>query len=166
MVLERFISDFYCKNGKILPDGPGYGDEANRIINAIHRMYGWLYEQLILAEVAFVYKDYTDVVYFAFNAFDITRYRTAMETSGLEDADLACRYIFDEKRIPCRFSGAIELTAPMKTFRSVNDVVSSSWECMLVRHLNTEAAYEVLNVFKERGAKAAIQATYDKHTWN
>ena len=165
MVLERYISDFFCKDGKILPHGPGYGEEANRIITAVHRMYGWLYEQLILAEFAFVYKDYDDVVYFAFNTVDISRYRAAMEESGLEDAPLACKYIFDKERTPCRFSGAIELTAPMMTYRSVNDVVSRSWECMLVRHLNNEAAYEVLEIFKKQGAKAAILATYNMHTW-
>lgn len=160
--MERIISDFYIKIDTRKWDDP----KVARRVTAINKLFGWLYDQRILHDVAFVIKDYEDICYFAFDVNDIAKYRKDMENSGIEDADVATSYIFDVEYTPCLFSGAIELTDSMQTFRSSNEVVSKSWECLLIRHMNSESANEILRVKKEQGVKAAILAMYNKHTWN
>jgi hypothetical protein len=160
----RIIADSYMKENPQLytvrPDDLR-GQEANREILAVNAMYGWLYREGFLRQVSFEIRDYPEVTHFAFDTKDLEPYRAAMENSGVKDADLSVRLIFDEKYTPCIYSGAIELTWSMKTYRSNSGCVSSSWECAFVRWLNTEGADEVSAVQREKGSRAAISKAFE-----
>ena len=84
----------------------------------------------------------------------------------MDKAALAVRYIFDEPCRPCIYSGAIELGWTMNTYRSVDGCVGRSWECSLIQELNTKAIYDIGDIRKEKGIKAAVKALYEKMDWN
>lgn len=159
-LLERVISDSYTKGEKQIW-GSDKTDEFNRRILAVNDMYGWLYQQGILRQVCFEWKDYSDITYFAFNAQKLAPYRTQMENSGLSDAALAVQYIFDEDRRPCLYSGAIELGWTMRTYRDFDGTVGKSWECDLVSHLDSPTVLEIEEIRERDGIQAAIHSVFE-----
>ena len=162
--MERIICDSFEK-GKVSQwtlDADSPSTQAfNRKIKAVNNMFAWLYEKGILDKIAFEMKDYVDVTYFALDAKDLAPYREEMVSSGLEDADLAVQHIFDEEYSPCMFSGAIELTWMMRTYRDFDGTVSRSWECDLCRHLNSSAVLDVEEVKESRGVKEAVKLAFE-----
>ena len=162
--MERIISDAYVKKNKhIFGDDPT--EPYNQKILAINAMYGWLYEQGILEKVCFEFKDLPNVTQFAFCVKDLEPYRQEMSAADLPKADLAVTEIFDTYYSPCVYSGVIQLSWPMSTYRNVDGCVGRSWECDLIKGLNTKAIYDVLAVKEERGTVAAVKALYEKYIW-
>lgn len=162
--MERIICDTYVKGEKHVwssdKDNPS-NQEFNRKILAVNEMYGWLYEKGILRDISFEFKDYSDVTFFALDVKDLEPYRVDMAASGLKDVDVALQHIFDEYYTPCEYSGAIELGWTMRGYRDVDGTVSRSWECGLVKGLNTGSAYDVLSALEEHGVKAAVKAAFE-----
>ena len=165
----RILVDSYTKGEKYLfGSTPSQREENaafNRRISAVNRMYGWLYDQGILGKVSFEFKDYSSDTEFALDVRDLIPYRQAMENSGIEDAETAVYYIFDADCTPCHYSGAIELGWTMSTYRNVDGCVGRSWECGLIRGLNTDGIYEVSRVREEKGTKEAVKALFAQYTW-
>lgn len=162
--MSRIICDTYIKGEKrIWGDDPS--TEFNQKIVAVNNLYGWLYEKGILQEAAFEMKDYADVAYFAVDASHLLPYRQQMEASGSPDALLAVRHIFDEYYTPCTYSGAIELGWTMMSYRDVDGCVGRSWECGLIKCLDTEGIYEVANVMDEAGPKEAVKKLFLQFDW-
>ena len=165
LFMARIIADIYTKGSKhIWGDDPG--DEFNQRILAVNDMYGWLYNQGILEKVSFEFKDYDDATFFALDAKDLAPYRVEMEASQAKGAALAVRHIFDEDYTPCTYSGAIELGWTMMSYRSVDGCVGRSWECGLVKGLNTDGIYEVADVRDGQGVKAAVQFLFSQFDWS
>jgi len=160
----RFIVDTYSKD-----ESRFFGDDPNNPLNtrikAANAMYGWLYEKGILEKESFEYKDYRTATHFAIDAEKLRPYRTEMENSGLPDAKLAAHHILDETYTPCLYSGAIQLTWPMSTYRNVDGSVGRSWECSLITSLNTRGIYEISDIREAQGTKAAISALFSKFIW-
>ena len=73
----------------------------NRKVKSCYDMYQWLYKNDILRKEAFLYTENSSMeeleVSFAIDTENLLPYRKKMETSGVKDADLACRYIFGEQ---------------------------------------------------------------------
>ena len=73
----------------------------NRKVKSCYDMYQWLYKNDILRKEAFLYTENSSMeeleVSFAIDTENLLPYRKKMETSGVKDADLACRYIFGDK---------------------------------------------------------------------
>ncbi len=163
--MTRIILDTYIAKDKQL-----FGDDPYSILNtkiqAVNRMYGWLNEQGILDKVTFELKHYDRGLCFAFDAEDLKPYRSQMVQSGIKDADLAVQHIFDERYTPCLYSGVIQLTWPMFSYRDVDGCVGKSWECDLIKGLNTKAIYEVNSVKEAEGIKAAAKALFGYYIWN
>ena len=163
--MDRIISDAYIKGEKMI-----YGDdpseEMNQKILAINDMYGWLYNQGILEKVSFVFLDYPEGTHFALDVKDLYAYRSAMENSGVPGASLAVYGIFDEAISPCMYSGAIEPSVSMATYREVDGCVGRSWECSLIQALDTKGIYDVLAMKESCGTEAAVKAMYGKFKWN
>lgn len=164
IVLTRIICDTYSKKEKQL-----FGDDPtsdfNQKILAVNNLYGWLYDRGILEKVSFEFKDHPDWTCFAFDARDLFPYRAEMEESGVEGAVLAAHHIFDEPYSSCLYSGAIELGWMMSTYRDVDGCVGRSWECDLIKGLNTEAIYDISKVKDERGVKEAVRAMFAFYDW-
>lgn len=158
--MERIICDRYQKIEK-----PLFGDDLNAEFNqkivAVNTMYGWLYEQGLLEKVSFEFKDYSSATYFAFDAQDLLPYREAMESSGIDGAKLAASHIFDVEYSPCIYSGSIELSWTMFSYRSFDGTVSRSWENELCRHLNSSAVLDVAAAREAKGVKAAVQLSFE-----
>ena len=162
--MERIIVDRYVKGEKhIWGNDPNM--EFNKKILCINEMFGWLYNQGILEKVSFEFKDYSDCAHFAVDTKDLTVYRDQMEASGLPNASLAVRHIFDEPYTPCQYSGAIELGWTMSSYRDVDGSVGRSWECGLVQSLNTEGIYDVLNMQQKSGVKEAVKTLFASLDW-
>lgn len=162
--MVRIISDTYVKGNK-----PIWGDDPNTPFNqkvlAVNNIYGWLYQRGILEKVSFEFKDYPEGTHFAFNAKDLEPYRKEMEACGVKDAALAVHHIFDEPYTPCVYSGAIELGWSMSSYRNVDGCVGRSWECGLIRMLDTAGIYRVADVRDEQGVKAAVHALFSEFDW-
>ena len=162
--MERIICDIYIK-GEKQTWGSDKTDEFNRRILAINNMYGWLYQQGILEKASFQWKDYLAGTYFALDVKDLAPYRSQMENSGIPDAELAVQHIFDREYSPCHYSGAIQLSWTMSTYRSVDDCVGHSWECGLIQGLNLPAIYGIQAVLEAQGPKAAVSAAFAIFKW-
>lgn len=161
--MERIICDTYVKGEKHIwsADKDDWSSqEFNQKILAVNEMYGWLYKKGILREIAFEFRDYPDAMFFALDVKDLEPYRQVMAESGLKDADVAVRHIFDEYYTPCEYSGAIELGWTMAGYRDVDGCVGRSWECGLLKGLDARAAHDVLRVQEEKGTKEAVKAAF------
>ena len=128
-------------------------------------MYAWLYENGFLQKAAFEFKDYAEAAYFAVDACALLPYRSQMETSGSPNALLAVRHIFDEPYTPCTYSGAIELGWTMMSYRDVDGCVGRSWECGLIKCLDTEGIYDVAKVMDESGVQEAVKKLFLQFDW-
>ena len=162
--MSRVICDCYIKGDKHLWSNPNNNPDTaafNRKIVAVNNMYGWLYEQGILEKVSFVFKDYLSECSFAFDAKDLEPYRAKMVQNGVPDAALAVQHIFDEPYAPCRYSGAIDLSWTMMSYRDFDGTVSRSWECDLAKHLNSDAVLDVEDVKNTSGVREAVKLMFE-----
>lgn len=162
--MSRIISDFYAKeDSRLLGKNPS--SEFNQKVTAVNNMYGWLYENGLLQQVSFVYKDYAAYTYFAFDVDDLKPFRSAMEKSPVKGASLAIYHIFDLECTPCRYSGAIQPGWRMATYRNVDGCVGRSWECDMVEELNTETVEKIFEVKTKSGTRAAVEYMYNLFDW-
>lgn len=162
--MDRIILDYYDKDTKQLWDLDAESLDTRRFnekILAVNNMYGWLYEKGILREESFKFKDYSDMVYFALDVKDLERYREMMVNSGIEGAELAVHHIFDEAYSPCLYSGAIQLSWLMMTYRDFDGTVGRSWECGLIKGLNSPTVLDVERTKTKKGVKAATEMAFD-----
>lgn len=162
--MDRIILDYYDKDTKQLWDLDAESLDTRRFnekILAVNNMYGWLYEQGVLREESFKFKDYSDMVYFALDVKDLERYREMMVNSGVKGAELAVHHIFDEAYSPCLYSGAIQLSWLMMTYRDFDGTVGRSWECGLIKGLNSPTVLDVERTKTEKGVKAATEMAFD-----
>ena len=161
--MERIIVDSLTKGEKRIwdldKDDPR-NQEFNRKIVAVNDMYAWLYAQGILRKVSFEFKDYSDSTYFALDVEDLKLYRRVMEQSGVKNADIAAQHIFDVEYSPCLFSGAIELSWTMFSYRDFDGTVGRSWECELCRHLDAVGVTDVAQIKDEKGIKEAVKHAF------
>lgn len=158
--MERIIADSYTKDQKaIFGDNPE--TDFNKKILAVNRMYGWLYEQGILRDISFKFKDYSDMSYFVLDVKDLEPYREQMEKSCTEGSALAVQHIFDEEYTPCLYSGAIQLGWTMLTYRDFSGTVSKSWETGMIQGLNNTTILDILVTKNEKGVKEAVSQTFD-----
>lgn len=162
--MTRIICDVYQKEDKQL-----WGDNPNDIFNqkimAVNNMYGWLQDAGILEKVSFEFHEQPKCICFAFDAKDLEPYRDEMEDSGVRGSALAIQHIFDEAYTPCRYSGAIQLGWSMFSYRDVDGCVGRSWECDLIKGLNTKAIYDVRDVQTEKGVKEAVKKLFSYYIW-
>lgn len=158
--MERIILDKYIK-GKKQIWGEDPFEPFNHRILSVNNMYGWLYEQGILREESFKFKDYSDMSYFALDVKDLEPFREQMLNSGVEGAELAVQHIFDEDYTPCLYSGAIQLSWTMLSYRDFDGTVSRSWECGMIQGLQSHTVLDVEQIKNEQGVKAAVEATFD-----
>lgn len=114
---------------------------------------------------SFVFKDFESGTCFAVDAKNLEKYRNEMLQSGCDGAALAVCHIFDEEYTPCIYSGAIQLSWTMETYRRVDGTVGRSWECGLIQDLDTRGIYDVLKVQEEQGVKEAVKSLYGKFEW-
>lgn len=163
--MQRIVCDIYSKDKLRLwefDENSTSTQDFNRRITAVNNMYAWLYEKGILEKVSFEFKDYSEATYFAFDVKDLLPYRNEMEKSSIVDAALAVQHIFDEEYIPCKYSGAIELTWTMQTYRSVDGCVSRSWENSLVQGLQYKAIADLPYISAEKGVKEAVKVLFER----
>ena len=162
--MARVICDCYVKGEKHIWSNPDHNPDTeafNRKIVAVNDMYGWLYAQGVLEKVSFVFKDYLNDCYFAFDAKDLESYREDMEQSGVPEAALAVEHIFDALYQPCRYSGAIDLSWTMMSYRDFDGTVSRSWECDLAKHLNSHAVLDVQDMKDNAGVREAVKLMFE-----
>ena len=162
--MERIISDFLMKEEKEL-FGKDTNSKFNQKILAVNGMYDWLYKKGILKHESFVFKDYENASFFALDVKNLEKYRKEMEESGVHDASIAVKHIFDVEYSPCLYSGAIQLAYPMVTYRDNGGCVGKSYECDVVQDLSTEAVQEVYLIKKEKSVKEAVKAAYKMLEW-
>lgn len=165
--MSRIIVDAWHKQREFPTDDkdPNWAAFGRRA-KASNEMFGWLYEQGILKEKSFEFRDYPTAAWFAVDTADLVEHRDAMLASGVENAELATRYIFDEQITPCMYSGVIQLTDPMNTYRDVDGCVGRSWECTMVQNLNVDVIDRIAEVQRTAGDKEAATKMFDSMKWN
>lgn len=161
--MSRIICDAYYKEKKLF--GDNVQDEFNQRISAVNQMYGWLYEKGILEKVCFEFHVFSNGVCFAFDTKDLEPYREEMAKSGFLGSVVAIRHIFDEPYSPCHYSGVIQPGWTMATYRDVDGIVDRSWECDLIKGLNTETIYAINKVKEERGIREAVKSLFSCYVW-
>lgn len=162
--MSRIICDYFEKGEKSIW-GDDLSSPLNQKILAVKNMYAWLQDAGILQNVAFLRKESANAVCFALDAEDLRPYRQQMESSGVLGAQLATEHIFDREYTPCVYSGVIQLAWPMSSYRDVDGCVGRSWECELIKGLNTEGIYGVNKVLEEEGVKAAVHKLFSFYVW-
>ena len=132
---DKIIVDFYNKNGAELY--PTNYQGLNDRIQLMHDFYEMMYKAGVLQKVSFEYREYNDVVFFAFNANDIAEFVNANLDNPTVTAAVS-KIIFGGIA-PCNMTGAIQPGAVMSTYRDNNGCVGRSHECTLVQLLDTYA---------------------------
>ena len=161
--MERIINDYLRISWSEIKPDKYYSEKFCDETNAIRRMYEYLYKNGILEKISFRFKLHHEdpQIDFAFDSKDLEPYREQMLNSGLKDADVAVRWILDEKNMPCKYSGAIQVSWPMMTYRDNSGCVGRSWEVAMVQELNMSEASEVAEVYREKGCRAAVEKLWD-----
>lgn len=62
-----------------------------------------------------------------------------------------------DKFTPGRYDGCVSLTLSMRTYRGVDECVSSSWETGAVRYLDYNQCWSINDIFEKQGAEKAGQ---------
>lgn len=162
--MARIICDAYSQNKQIF--GNDIHNPLNQRILAVNNMYRWLHENGILEKESFILKGYPKGIAFAVDVAKLLPYRKEMENCQVPGAALAVRHIFDESYTPCMYSGTIQPGGVMSTYRDVDGCVDKSWECDLIKGLNTETIYEVNRIKEEQGIQAAVKALFGCYIWS
>ena len=139
--------------------------EFNTIVRAINDMYAFLYKQGVLKEKSFVSKDLEDAFYFAVDTSDLEFYREEMLNSGVENAELAVKHIFDENHTECFYCGAITLSWTMSTYRDNCGCVGRSWECCGCEGFHTRDVSKFNQIRKEKSIAEAVKYQWSLFKW-
>lgn len=148
------VVDHYNKNGPELY--PSNYKGINDRIQIMYEFYGMLYKSGVLKELAFEYKEYEDVVYFA---FEINKIIPFVKSNNNPIIDAATN-VFLGTMSPCRYCGAIQPGALMATYRDVCGCVSRSHECEIVQWLDTVACGMIYDEKKRCGVKDAVSLAF------
>ncbi len=132
---------------------------------SVNRMYRWLYDNGILEEQSFRFKDCGDKVYFALDVKQLEPYREQMLNCGNNGAAMAVESIFDLDYLPCRFCGAFQLTWTMNYYRDNGGCVGPSHECAVCATLGNSEANKVHEILNKDGSVAAVKYLYDQFRW-
>lgn len=156
--MKRILCDTWFQKKNLWGNDPGI--KLNIRITAVNEMYGWLNQRGLLKSLSFVWQEFVGGVAFGMDVENLLPYKEEMLHSGIKDAELAVREIFDEVYQPCRFCGAIDLSWPMLGYRDEYGCVSRSWEANLVRFLDTPAADAVWEVLECDGPVEAVKELF------
>ena len=130
---DLVVLDFYVKDGPDLY--PAQYSELNNRVQAMHNLYCALYTSGILRNVSFEYREYDDIVYFAFKATDIANF--LQNCSDTDMTSLAIKYITQCPK--CRYTGAIQPGMFMQTYRYNCGCIGKTYECIIAQWLDNEA---------------------------
>ena len=153
---DKIIVDFYNKNGAELY--PTNYQGLNDRIQLMHDFYEMMYKAGVLQKVSFEYREYNDVVFFAFNANDIAEFVNANLDNPTVTAAVS-KIIFGGIA-PCNMTGAIQPGAVMSTYRDNNGCVGRSHECTLVQLLDTYACGLIHDEKKTCGVVDAVKLAF------
>ena len=154
--MERIIVDTYVIDWQPQIDEYHTSEYINRVIS-VNSAYGYFYQKGILKEVAFEYEEYNGCVLFALDADELLPYRNELESAENSEFASAAREIFDEHYSPCLYSGAIELTGAMQTFREFAGTVECSWEIEPCQHMDSCQVLDVLEIKEKQGVREAVK---------
>ena len=153
---EIIIVDYYNKNGAELY--PTNYTGLNDRIQLMHDFYELMYKSGVLQKVSFEYREYDDVVFFAFNAKDLGAFIDANADNPIVVA--AASKIVYGGIAPCNMTGAIQPGAVMSTYRDNNGCVGRSHECTLVQKLDTYACGLIYDEKKNCGVIDAVKLAF------
>ncbi len=162
--MPRILSDSLDHKKLDAAVEPDDSPEKQRAL-AVNRMYRWLYDNGILEEQSFRFKDCGDKVYFALDIKQLEPYREQMLNCGNEGATMAVESIFNSQYVPCRFCGAFQLTWTMNYYRDNGGCVGSSHECAVCATLGNSEAFKVQETLNKDGSIAAVKYVYDQFRW-
>ena len=149
------LMDFYSKNGPELY--PEKYAELNQRVTAMHKLYHMLYCSGPLQSISFEYKEYDDMVYFAFEVKDLERFLNDCEDKNF--VTLICKYL--ENCMSCRFTGAIQPGIFMQTYRDNCGCIGKSHECIIAQWLDNDACGMIYNERKTKGVKDAVTMAFE-----
>jgi hypothetical protein len=124
----------------------------------MHDFYGLMYKEDILKNVSFEYREYDDVVFFAFNANNIADFVNANLDNPIVTAAVS-KIIFGGIA-PCNMTGAIQPGAVMSTYRDNHGCVGRSHECSIVQKLDTYACGLIYDEMKNCGVVDAVKLAF------
>ena len=153
---ETIIVDYYNKNGAELYPTKYQG--LNDRIQLMHDFYGLMYKAGVLQNVSFEYREYDDVVFFAFDANDIADFVNTNINNPIVTAAVS-KIIFGGIA-PCNMTGAIQPGAVMSTYRDNNGCVGRSHECTLAQKLDTYACGLIYDEKKTCGVVDAVKLAF------
>ncbi|MBE6610316.1 MAG: hypothetical protein E7634_06575 [Ruminococcaceae bacterium] len=151
IIVDSFVKDFSLTADKFFTEV-----FVNRV-TAVNAAYGYLYEKGILKKVSFEYLEFDGCVMFALDTDKLLPYREEMEASGVQGMDTACSHIFDQEYTPCLYSGAVELTWTMSTYREFDGTTERSWEIEPCRHMESHQVLDVLDIRQKQGVCEAVK---------
>ena len=154
--MNKIIVDSFIKERTLTVDEYYTKEFVNRV-NAVNAAYGYLYEKGILKKVSFEYLEFDGCVMFALDTDTLLPYREEMEASGFQGMDTACSHIFDQEYTPCLYSGAVELTWTMSTYREFDGTTERSWEIEPCRHMDSDQVLDVLEIRQKQGVCEAVK---------
>ena len=117
-----------------------------------------MYKAGVLQKVSFEYREYDDVVFFAFDANDIAEFVNANLNNPIVTAAVS-KIIFGGIA-PCNMTGAIQPGAVMSTYRDNNGCVGRSHECTLAQKLDTYACGLIYDEKKTCGVVDAVKLAF------
>ncbi len=153
---DLIIVDYYSKNGPDLYPTNYRG--INDRIKTMHDFYSILYNSGMLKNIAFEYKEYDDVVYFALEVKKLGAFFDANIDN--EVVISAASHFLIGSMAPCNMSGAIQPGAVMSTYRDNNGCVGRSHECTIVQQLDTQACGMIYDEKKRCGVKDAVSLAF------
>lgn len=152
---ETIVVDYYNKNGAELY--PANYQGLNDRIQIMHDFYGWMYKSGILQKVSFEYREYDDVVFFAFDANKLAEVVNA--NNHPPTTAVVFKIIFGGIA-PCNMTGAIQPGAVMSTYRDNHGCVGRSHECTLVQKLDTYTCGLIYDEKKTCGVVDAVKLAF------
>ena len=157
---DTIVVDYYNKNGAELYPSTLAAKCAglNERIQLMHNFYGLMYKSGELKKISFEYREYDDVVFFAFNANDLADFANANLDNPIVTTAIS-KIIFGGIA-PCNMTGAIQPGAVMSTYRDNHGCVGRSHECTLIQQLDTYACGLIYDEKKCCGVEAAVKLAF------
>lgn len=154
---DYILVDYYVKAGPDLyPEK--YEGLNNRVV-AMHKFYETLYLSGVLKQVAFEYRDYDDMVYFAFEVKAIHEF--VQTHNDREMINTAVQYMTECMARPCRYTGAIQPGMFTQTYRDNCGCIGKSNECIVAQWLDNDACGMIYNERKTKGVKDAVKMAFE-----
>ena len=152
------IADFFIKDGKNNTYGGCVNDETRKLLDGLRMLYRVLYDTGILKKISFQYKDYSDIVYFAFDTKDLMEYYKTLSVM-IPNLNALLAYIISHGT--CVVCGATQPSSSMMTYRTVDGMTSKRRECWYASELNNEAVAMIRDEKDTNGVEAAVNLAFD-----